>query len=83
MTLINKKLKGAIYFLSESIQALMVYTLAISATWLWLPYANLWKWILTTMIILNFYNIVRHFIYVRYLLWKENLETTNYKLEKP
>lgn len=70
--LINEDTKAAMFFGGESIQALMVYSLAISAVWLWLPINYFLRWILTTFIILNFYNISKHFIYVRYSLWKQN-----------
>jgi len=70
--LIDENFKAALFFGSESIQFLMVYCLAISSLWLWIPIGYFIKWILTTFIILNFYTIARHFIYVRYVLWKEN-----------
>jgi len=78
MQLINKEAKGLIYFLSEAIQVFMVYIFALAAIWLWLPFNQGIKLVLMLLVILNCYNVLRHFIYLRYSLWKETLHQPKY-----
>ena len=71
--LLTQEFKGMIYFISESVQTFLVYIFSIAAIWLWLPFNYGIKLVLIIFVILNFYNIMRHFIYLRYSLWKETL----------
>jgi hypothetical protein len=71
--ILSEEFRGMIYFISESIQAFIVYIFGIAATWLWLPYIVPVKMLITMLIALNFYNIAKHFIYIRFALWKETL----------
>jgi hypothetical protein len=76
-SLVSKKTQAIIFFGGESLQMLLVYTFAIGMLWLNTPYHNGWKGIFTMIIILNFYNIAKHFIWLRYVLWKQE-NTNNY-----
>jgi hypothetical protein len=70
--LISKDLQALLFFGGESIQMLIVYLAAISSLWLWMDFISPpIKGIITFLIILNYYNIAKHFIYVRYTLWKQ------------
>lgn len=71
---LSEEFRGMVFFVSESIQAFIIYTFGIAAVWLWTPFNPIIKAATTGFIILNFYNILRHFIYVRWAIWKETLK---------
>jgi len=67
----DKTLRDYIFFISEITTLVLIYIFTTYSLWMFFPKeAILIKGILTLIIVANFYNISKHFIYVRIILWK-------------
>ena len=61
------------FIYSETITLLIVYIFALVCLWNYLNIAYWIKILLTLLVLSNMYNMGRHFIYTRYILWKNQV----------
>ncbi len=67
----DKKKLQALYIYEQTATLLGIYCLALWSLWVYLPGPSFLKMLLTLIIGYNGYNIGKHFIYVRWVLWKQ------------
>lgn len=80
--ILTKKDKMLIWFIGEIIQFIAMTMFMIIMLWLYTPYAILTKGILTAVISIISYSMLKNFVYVRWILWKESQGESNLVLDK-
>lgn len=76
MQLINDEAKGLIWFIGEIVQIIVFTIGAIMLLWLYAPFSFWWKAGLSFFSLIVTYDMFKHFVYVRYILWKESLKVS-------
>jgi hypothetical protein len=63
--------KGLIYIITEIIQFIIAVMFSITILWLYTPYTPIIKFILTLIGTVITYDILKNFVWIKYILWKE------------
>jgi hypothetical protein len=71
MQLLSKYTKGLLWFALESLQIVAIFTGFFIMLWLYGPMGFLWKVGITFVSIGILYDVFRHFVYLKFVLWKE------------
>ena len=67
------KKQGLIWFFTEIFQFIIFVMGSLMLLWLYAPYSVLTKVLISIFSTIVIYDIMKNFIYVRYILWKEYL----------
>lgn len=86
--ILNEEFKGTIFFIGEIINFTAVIIGSIIIFWLYAPFDIGGKILISIIGVSSFYSLMKNFIYVRYILWKESLKNKpikdyGYELKKP
>lgn len=76
------KKEALIWFFTEIFQFIVFVMGSFMMLWLYSPYHFLVKLGLTIFSVIVIYDIIRNFIYVRFILWKEHLKIEEKNLEQ-
>lgn len=79
--ILTKKDKMLIWFIGEIIQFIVMTMFSIIITWLYTPYSIIGKTLITAGISIISYSMLKNFVYVRWILWKETEGQTHFDKE--
>ena len=78
--LVNKELQktattrktALAWFITETIQIISIIMGGVMLLWLYAPYDTYTKIGITTLVTIITYDVFKNFVYVRWILWKDN-----------